>query len=252
MDLGLKDRVYVTTGSTSGLGGACAETLLVEGARVVVSSRDKDRVDSSVKSLERRYPGQVRGVIADLVNADASSRLVGEALNTWGRLDGVLLSGGGPPVAGIMAATDEQWTDAFASVFLGPLRVARHAASVMDDGGCIAMVLSGSAFAPIPELALSNGLRPGIAMALKTLSDELAGTGIRTVGLVPGRISTSRTIELDSAHPEVSARRNNAIPAGRLGTPEEFARVAAFMVSPAASYVNGTSIVIDGGARRAP
>jgi 3-oxoacyl-[acyl-carrier protein] reductase len=111
-------------------------------------------------------------------------------------------------------------------------------------------VLSGSVYAPIPGLALSNGLRPGLAMALKTLSDELGDAGIRTVGLVPGRIATARTIELDSAHPEVSRKRNAAIPAGRLGTAEEFAKVAAFMLSPAASYVNGTCVVVDGGARR--
>ncbi|WP_240792342.1 MULTISPECIES: SDR family oxidoreductase [unclassified Salinibacterium] len=242
----------MTTGSTSGLGGACAEALLAEGARVVISSRAQARVDASVASLEERFPGQVLGVAADLVDGDAAERVVGGAVEKWGRLDGAIISGGGPPVGGVMVATDEQWLSAFESVFLGPLRVARRAASLMSEGGCIAMVLSGSALAPIPDLALSNGLRPGVAMTMKTLSDELAGSRIRTVGLVPGRIATSRTLELDSAHPEVSERRNKAIPAGRLGTPEEFARVATFMVSPAASYVNGTSIVIDGGARRAP
>lgn len=250
MDLGLKDRVYIVTGSTSGLGKACAAALLGEGARVVVASRDQARVDAAVANFEERHPGQVRGVIVDLIDPEAPHHLVTSALQGWGQIDGLLVSGGGPPVAGVMTATDEQWKDSFDTVFLGPLRVARAVAAKMTAGGCISMVLSGSVYAPIPELALSNGLRPGLAMALKTLSDELGGTGIRTVGLVPGRIETARTIELDSAHPEVSERRNKAIPTGRLGTPEEFARVAAFMLSPAASYVNGTCVVIDGGAKR--
>jgi len=250
MDLGLKERVYIVTGSTSGLGEACASALLAEGARVVISSRDQARVDSAVAGFENSYPGQVRGVVADLTDPGAPAALIASALEGWGKIDGLLVSGGGPPVAGVLAATDEQWKQSFESVFLGPLRMAREVAAHMTDGGCISMVLSGSVYAPIPELALSNGLRPGLAMALKTLSDELGGTGVRTVGLVPGRIETARTIELDSAHPDVSARRNKAIPTGRLGTPEEFARVAAFMLSPAASYVNGSCVVIDGGAKR--
>lgn len=246
----MTERVYLTTGSTTGLGEACAAALLDEGARVVIASRDQSRVDASVAALEAKHPGRVIGVVADLVDPTAASRLVGRTLEEWGRIDGLLVSGGGPPVVGVMAASDAQWTEAFHSVFLGPLRLAREVAAVMEHGSCIGFVLSGSVYAPIPELALSNGLRPGLAMALKSLSDELGETGIRTVGLVPGRIGTARTIELDSAHPEVSRRRNLAIPAGRLGTPEEFARVAAFMLSPAASYVNGTCIVVDGGAKR--
>lgn len=251
MDLGLKDRVFIVTGASSGLGEACAAALLAEGANVLIASRDQSRIDIAVSRLAVGASGEVIGLAADLTDPTSPSRLVDRAMDEWGRVDGLLISGGGPPVAGVLAATDEQWREAFETIVLGPLRLAREAAAVMKEGSCIGVVLSGSVYAPIPGLAMSNGLRPGVAMALKTLSDELADTGIRTVGLVPGRIETARTIELDSADPEVSARRNKAIPAGRLGTPEEFARVAAFMLSPAASYVNGTNIVIDGGARRA-
>lgn len=250
MDLGMTDRVYLTTGSTSGLGEACAAALLAEGARVVISSRDHSKVDRAVAGFAASHPGRVIGVSADLVDPRSASMLVDRAVAEWGRLDGALISGGGPPSAGVMTADDSQWASAFESVFLGPLRLAREVASVMESDGCVGMVLSGSVYSPIPDLALSNGLRPGLAMALKSLSDELGGTGKRTVGLVPGRIQTARTIEVDAASPEVSLRRNQAIPAGRLGTPEEFARVAAFMMSPAASYVNGTCVVVDGGTRR--
>jgi len=250
MDLGLADRVYIVTGATSGLGAACVAQLLAEGARVLISSRDQSRVTAAVVEHNEKYPGQVCGVAIDIVDPEAPGALARLALAEWGRIDGLLVSGGGPPSTGFLGATDDQWRAAFDSVFLGPLRIAREIASQLSAGGCIGVVLSGSVYSPIPELALSNGLRPGVAMALKTLSDELAGTGIRTVGLVPGRIETARTLELDSAQPEVSARRNSAIPAGRMGTPTEFARVAAFMLSPAASYVNGTNIVIDGGVKR--
>jgi len=250
MDIGLKDRVYIVTGGTSGLGRACVAALLADGALVVIASRDKMRVESTVSEFEESHAGQVLGMVADLVDPSVPARLIQGAVQKWGRIDGLLVSGGGPPVAEATVATDAQWRDSFESIFVGPLRLAREAAAEMKPGGCISMVLSGSVYSPISNLALSNGLRPGLAMALKTLSDEIGETGIRTIGLVPGRIETSRTLEVDSAHPEVSARRNRAIPLGRLGTPEEFARVAAFMLSPAASYVNGTCIVIDGGAKR--
>jgi len=251
VDLGLSGRVYITTGSTSGLGEACATQLLAEGAKVIISSRDQTRVDAAVAKFDVEHPGQVIGVAADLAESDSASRLIAAAMDEWGSVDGLILSGGGPPSGGVLSADDSQWAAAFESVFLGPLRLAREAAGVMKSGSCIGIVLSGSVYSPIPGIALSNGFRPGLAMALKTLSDELSGTGVRTVGLVPGRIETTRTLELDAANPEVSRKRNAAIPAGRLGTTEEFAKVATFMVSPAASYVNGTNIVIDGGSKRA-
>lgn len=148
-----------------------------------------------------------------------------------------------------MSATDEQWQTAFDSVFLGAVRLARAVAEALDDGGAIGFVLSTSVKSPIGGLAISNGLRPGLGMVAKTLADELGPRGVRVFGLLPGRISTARTMELT---PDEQTRRGLAeqIPLRRFGEPAEFGRVAAFMLSPAASYLSGVMVPVDGGALR--
>jgi 3-oxoacyl-[acyl-carrier protein] reductase len=146
--------------------------------------------------------------------------------------------------------SDEQWTDAFGSVFLGAVRLAREVGAVLGDGGSIAFVLSSSVRQPILDLAISNGLRPGLAMAAKTLADELGPRGIRVNGLLPGRLATERVAELDAGSGDADAARERAsqqIPLRRYGRPEEFGRVAAFVLSPGASYLSGVMLPVDGG-----
>ena len=248
MDLGLADRVYIVTGGTGGLGRAAAQSLVDDRARVVVSSRDKSKVDATVDSLGGS--GSATGVTADNADASTPDRLVAAAKDSFGRLDGALISVGGPPPGNVMDSTDEQWHAAFESVFLGAVRLARTVGAHTDAGGAIGFVLSTSVRSPIPGLAISNGLRPGLAMVAKTLADELGPRGIRVFGLLPGRISTDRTMSL---MPDEQARRGLAetIPLRRFGDPEEFGRVAAFMLSPAASYLTGLMVPVDGGALRA-
>lgn len=246
MDLGLKDRVFIVTGGTSGLGLASARSLLEEGASVEVSSRSPERVDKVVSELRADFGERVRGVPADNGDPEAQNLLVGEALKAWGRLDGLLISVGGPPGGSARAATDSQWQQAFDSIFLGAVRLVRTATKEMTAGAAIGFVLSSSVRQPIANLAISNGLRPGLAMTAKTLADELGPEGIRVVSLVPGRISTPRTREVDDAGSNSQAR-NRAIPLGRMGDPEEFGRVAAFVLSPAASYMTGSIVTVDGG-----
>ena len=153
-----------------------------------------------------------------------------------------LISVGGPPLGGFMEITDEQWSASFDAVFLGAVRLARVLAGELGEGGAIAFVLSTSVRSPLSDLAVSNGLRPGLAMIAKTLADELAPRGVRVNGLLPGAIRTERLAELGSPPPQ---------PVGRYGEPEEFGRVAAFLLSPAASYVSGSMVSVDGGALRA-
>jgi 3-oxoacyl-[acyl-carrier protein] reductase len=265
MDLGLRDRVYLITGGSRGLGRATAAALVAEGARVVLSSRSEEAVTKAAADLGG--PGHAVGIAADNADDHGAERLVAAAMARYGRLDGALVSVGGPPPGPVSQASEDDWRDAFESVFLGALRIAKAVAGAAGGGEAgplgeagfdghdvaIAFVLSSSVRAPIPGLGISNGLRPGLAMAAKSLADELGPRGIRVLGLLPGRIATDRMRELDAigGDPEEARARSAAsIPLRRYGTPEEFGRVAAFVLSPAASYLSGTMIAVDGGATR--
>ncbi|MER7641352.1 SDR family oxidoreductase [Streptomyces sp. NPDC126522] len=248
MDLGLKDRVYVVTGATRGLGNAAARELLADGAKVVVTGRDEQRAADAAAELG---PNAV-GVAVDNADAEAPARLIAAAREHFGGFDGILVSVGGPPPGFVADTTDEQWQTSFESVFLGAVRLARAAAEELAPGGVIGFVLSGSVHEPIPGLTISNALRPGLAGFAKSLADELGPRGIRVVGLLPARIDTDRVRELDglSADPEATRAANEArIPLRRYGSADEFGRVAAFLLSPAASYLTGIMVPVDGGMR---
>ncbi|MEU1282099.1 SDR family oxidoreductase [Streptomyces sp. NPDC005805] len=248
MDLGLKDRVYVVTGASRGLGNATARALVAEGAKVVVTGRDEKTVADAAAELGA---GAV-ALAADNADPGAAERLIAAARAHFGRFDGVLISVGGPSPGFVADNTDEQWQSAFESVFLGAVRLARAAAAELSEGGVIGFVLSGSVHEPIPGLTISNGLRPGLAGFAKSLSDELGPRGIRVVGLLPARIDTDRVRELDALSGDAEAARaanESRIPLRRYGTPEEFGTVAAFLLSPAASYLTGVMLPVDGGAR---
>lgn len=255
MDLRLHDRVYVVTGGTRGLGRATAEALVTDGARVVVSSRDPDAVSEAIDHLRQIDGGDDRaiGVVADNADPEAPGWLIQAAREQWGRLDGALISVGGPPAGPVSAMTDEQWSDAFDSVFLGAVRLCREISAELGEGGALALVLSSSVRQPVPGLSISNGLRPGLGMVAKTLADELGPRGIRVNGLLPGRIGTDRVAELDAATGDAEAAQehwSSQIPLRRYGVPEEFGRAAAFLLSPAASFISGTMLPVDGGMLR--
>jgi len=246
MDLGLADRVYVLTGASKGLGFATAQALVADGGKVVISSRSQDSVDAAVAQLG---VASAIGVAADNADPATADRLIEATTGAWGRLDGVLVSVGGPPGTDALGATDEQWQAAFDSVFLGAVRLIRALAPHLDSGAAIGLVLSTSAKSPVPGLAISNGLRPGLAMWAKQLADELGPRGIRVVSLLPGRVLTDRTRSL-TPDPDDRGRVAQTIPLRRYGNPEEFGRVAAFVLSPAASYLSGCAIPVDGGSLR--
>ncbi|AOR35098.1 oxidoreductase [Streptomyces fodineus] len=248
MDLGLKDRVYVVTGASRGLGNAAARELVADGAKVVISGRDGKRVAEAAAELG---PNAV-GLAVDNADADAPERLIAAAREHFGGFHGLLVSVGGPAPGFVADNTDEQWLGAFESVFLGAVRLARAASAELEPGGVIGFVLSGSVHEPIPGLTISNGLRPGLAGFAKSLADELGPRGIRVVGLLPARIDTDRVRELDSlsADPEATRAANESrIPLRRYGTPQEFGKAAAFLLSPAASYLSGVMLPVDGGMR---
>jgi 3-oxoacyl-[acyl-carrier protein] reductase len=246
MDLGLTDKVFLVTGGSRGLGFAAARELVAEGARVVLSARNADGVAAAAAELG------CTGVPADLSDPGAAQALVAATLSAYGQVDGALVSVGGPPGGPALGLTDAQWQRAFESVFLGAVRVCRAVvAALPPEGGSLALVLSTSVKSPIGGLAASNGLRPGLAMLAKTMADELGPRGVRVNGLLPGRVDTDRLRELDGPDPLVRKASAAGIPLRRYGRTDEFGRVAAFLLSAAASYVTGAMVPVDGGALRA-
>ena len=213
-----------------------------------MASLSSMRVEQAVSLLGAR----ASGLSGDL----ASPAFAAEAI-AHGPFDGALISVGGPQPGPALGVTDDQWTEAFETVFVGTLRLVRAlcAPGVLTDGSAIALVLSTSARTPIRGLSISNGLRPGLAMLVSDIADELGPRGLRAIGLLPGRFDTDRVRSLDDATGDPSAVRERyaeQIPLGRYGRPEEFGAVAAFLMSRAASYVTGTCITVDGGLTRLP
>jgi 3-oxoacyl-[acyl-carrier protein] reductase len=261
MDLGLRDRVFVVTGGSRGLGFAAAQALVAEGARVVLSAPHEATAAAAVARLTDGASGSATWVVADNADPATPGRLIAAARDGFGRLDGGLFSVGGTPAGTVAGTPDEAWRSGFESVFLGAVRLARALAAdlgaggpagpVTGTGGSLVFVLASSVRVPLPELAISNGLFPGLAGVVKTMADEIGPSGVRINGVLPVRIATDRVRELDalSGDPdEVRARLSRRIPLRRYGEPEEFGRVAAFLLSPAASYMTGAMIPVDGGA----
>ena len=242
-------RCYIVTGGSRGLGYATAQVLVNEGARVLLVARDADRLESSVKALGA---GAI-GVQGDLADPQLAGEIVAKAIAEFGRLDGAFVSVGGPAPGSVLSTSDDAWRLAFESIFVGALRLVREVCGSLESGGVIGLVLSSSAKEVLPGLTISNGLRPGLAMLIKDLADEVGPRGIRVIGLLPGRIATDRIAEIDAAAgPESRQRSQDRIPLRRYGSPDEFGVVAAFMLSEQASYVTGCLIPIDGGLLRTP
>ena len=190
MDLGLTDRAFLVTAASSGLGRATAEQLVADGARVVLVAR---RAELLAEAVSQMGPDRAVALAADLTDAGTAETACALALDAFGRLDGALISVGGPPAGSVLDTTEEQWRSAFESVFLAALRVSgavvRHGTA---NDLCIAWVLSTSVKTLVPGLATSNGLRPGLGMLVKQLADELSPQGTRVIGLMPGAIETER------------------------------------------------------------
>ena len=251
MDLGLGGRGFLLTGASRGLGFATARALVDDGARVVLSSRSTDAVTAAAAELGGAPAAA--GLAADLADAGAAELLVTEARERLDRIDGALISVGGPTPGTVLETAEDDWRAGVESVLLGPLRLVRALVPHLGEGAAIGFVLSTSVRQPIGHLAISNGLRPGLAMTAKALADELGPRGIRVVGLLPGTVATDRIAEIEAASGDAAAMRARTeagIPLRRVGRPEEFGRVAAFLLSPAASYVSGAMVPVDGGVLR--
>ena len=236
-------RTYIVTGGSAGIGLGSAQALARGGARLVVVGRDRARLDAAVASID----GDAVACPGDLADPALPSTAIRTAMAHFGSLDGALISSGGPRLGSLLTLNDDDWRHAFESTFLGVVRLMRELIPVLGASSAIAVVLSTTVWEPIPGLAASNGLRPGLAMVIKDLADEVGPRGIRVLGLAPGRIATERMgVLAGGQRPE----RDPAVPLQRWGTPEEFGEIAAFALSQRAAYLTGTVIPVDGGLHR--
>lgn len=250
MDLELHGGAWIVTGGSSGLGLACANAISAEGGRVLITGRDPGRAQRAAADLDAAG----EALAGDLADPQFPDQVLA-TLASWDQpVRGAVISVGGPPAGLPTAISDESWQAAFDTVFMGPIRLTRRLAQSAPALESVVWVLSSSARSPITGLAISNGLRPGLGMLVKDFADELGPRGIRVNGLLPGRFDTARTKELESGAPDPQALRRQlteAIPMRRYGHPAEFGAMAAFLLSPRASYVTGSLIAVDGGSTRA-
>ncbi len=258
MDLGLKNKVALVAASSKGLGYGVAKALAANGARVSLCSRSAEDVAAAAETIAAEYGVETLATACDVRAAADIQAWVEKTVAAWGAVDCLLVNAGGPPAKTIMEVSEAEFQAAFELTLISSFRMIRGTIPHMTDGGSILTVTSGSIKEPIPRLGLSTIMRAGVAGMVKTLADELAGDGIRLNNLIPGRIDTDRVAQLDAvtsektglSMDEVKARAIAGIPLGRYGTIDDFGAAGAFLLSPAASYITGATLRVDGGAMR--
>ncbi|MFT3866571.1 MAG: SDR family oxidoreductase [Solirubrobacterales bacterium] len=248
MDLGIDGRVALVMGASKGLGKGIAAGLAREGAKVAIASRSRERLDATVEELD----GHVTPFVADAGDLDRLADLPGEVAAELGPIDILVANTGGPPPGGPLDNPIEEWEAAYRSLVLGVRVLVEGVLPGMRERGWgrIVNVGSNSTVEPVPTLAISNSVRQAAVGFLKTLSREVAADGITINTIVTGKFATDRLAANEGSMENAERSARETVPAGRLGTPEEFGDLVAFLASDRAAYITGTTIPIDGGLLR--
>jgi 3-oxoacyl-[acyl-carrier protein] reductase len=257
MDLGLKDKIALVTSASRGLGYAAALALARDGCRVVVNSRDEANIKSAAEKIRAETGAQVIGLAGDVSLPDVPAKLVAQTVEAFGGLDLLITNTGGPPSGSIDSLDEAQWQRGVDLCLMAHVRLIKAALPYLrkSSAASVLTVTSYSVKQPIPNLLLSNSLRSATIGLTKSLALELGKDGIRFNSILPGWTETERVGELMTARAtanrssveEETRKQSEQSPLGRMGRPEEFANAAAFLVSPAASYITGVMLNVDGG-----
>ncbi|KAA3647076.1 MAG: SDR family NAD(P)-dependent oxidoreductase [Chloroflexi bacterium] len=257
MDLKLKDARALVTGASRGLGYATAKALAQEGAQLVINSSNANSITEAAEKLNNDTGAKVTAIAGDLTDGDAPAKTIAEAVESLGGLDILITNAGGPPAGSFESFDEATWDKAIDLSFMSHVRLIRSALPHLrkSEIASVLTVTSYSVKQPVPNLVLSNSIRAATIGLTKTLALELGSDNIRFNSILPAWTETERIYELmghrakqsgKSVEEEIKAQ-SAASPLGRMGTPQEFANAAVFLVSPVASYITGVMLPIDGG-----
>jgi 3-oxoacyl-[acyl-carrier protein] reductase len=257
MNLGLKDKCAFVAGSSRGLGFATALTLAREGCKVAVNSREQEKAIAAAEKITHETGTQAYGLAGDVSEASAAEMLVKSTVDTLGGLDILVTNAGGPPAGSFELFDEETWQKAMDTSFMSHVRLIRAALPHLRKAAAASVltVTSYTVKQPLPNLVLSNSIRLATIGLTKSLAMELGRENIRFNSILPAWTQTERVEELiafraqnnNTTVEEETARLTAEIPLGRIGQPQEFANAAAFLVSPAASFIHGVMLAVDGG-----
>jgi 3-oxoacyl-[acyl-carrier protein] reductase len=257
MDLGLKDKRAFVASSSRGLGFATAMTLAREGCKVAINSRDEDKVKAAAEKIVNETGTPAYGVAGDVSDASTADALIQSVVESLGGLDILITNAGGPPAGSFETFDEDTWQKAVDSSFMSHVRLIRAALPHLrkSDSPCVLTFTSYTVKQPLPNLVLSNSVRAATVGLTKSLAMELGKENIRFNSIMPGWTMTERVQELmafraknnNTTVEDEIAKQTAEIPLGRVGQPQEFANAAVFLVSPAASFIHGVSLAVDGG-----